>query len=46
VGETLDELRHKLLVTKRQARGLRLRDAVERKAGALLEHRRPRNGRI
>ena len=42
VGETLDEIRHTPLVTKRQSRMLRLRDAMERKAGALLEHRRPR----
>jgi hypothetical protein len=41
VGETLDEIRHTPLVTKRQSRMLRLRDAMERKAGALLEHRRP-----
>ena len=42
VGETLDEMRHTPLVTRRQGRMLRLRDAMERKAGALLEHRRPR----
>ena len=42
VGATLDDLRHFPLVTKRQARSLRLRDAMERKADALLEHRRPR----
>jgi len=42
VAETLDEMRHTPLVTKRQSRMLRLRDAMERKAGALLEHRRPR----
>ena len=42
VGEMLDEMRHTPLVTKRQARTLRLRDAMERKAGALLEHGRPR----
>jgi hypothetical protein len=42
VGETLDDMRHTPLVTKRQSRTLRLRDAMERKAGALLEHRRPR----
>jgi hypothetical protein len=33
---------HIPLVTKRQARTLRLRDAMERRAGALGEHRRPR----
>jgi hypothetical protein len=42
VGATLDDLRHRSLVTKNQARSLRLRDAVERKAGALTEHRAPR----
>jgi hypothetical protein len=45
VGATLDDMRHVRLVTKGQARALRLRDAVERKADALLEHRRPRGGR-
>jgi hypothetical protein len=45
VGATLDDLRHRPLITRRQARGLRLRDAVERKAGALAEHRQPRNGK-
>lgn len=45
VGETLDELRHRSLLTKRQARTLRLRDAMERKIGALAEHRRPRGVR-
>ena len=42
VAETLDEMRHTPLLTKKQSRMLRLRDAMERKAGALLEHRRPR----
>ena len=42
VGEAVDEIRHYPLVTKRQARKLRLRDAMERRADALLEHRRPR----
>ncbi len=42
IGETLDEMRHIPLVTRKQSRTLRLRDAMERKAGALLEHRRPR----
>ena len=42
VGATLDDLRHRPLLTRSQARGLRLRDAVERKAGAVLEHRAPR----
>jgi len=42
VAETLDEMRHTPLVTTRQSRMLRLRDAMERRAGALLEHRRPR----
>jgi len=34
VGEAVDEIRHYRLVTKRQARVLRLRDTMERKAGA------------
>jgi hypothetical protein len=42
VAETLDEMRHTPLVTTRQSRALRLRDAMERRADALLEHRRPR----
>jgi hypothetical protein len=42
VGEAVDEIRHYPLITKRQARMLRLRDVLERKAGALLEHRPPR----
>ena len=42
VGEAVDEIRHYPLITKRQARMLRLRDALERKAGALLEHLPPR----
>ena len=42
VGETLDELRHHPIITKKQARMLRLRDAIERKAGTLGEHRAPR----
>ena len=45
VGETLDNLRHRPLLTKGQARSLRLRDAVERRAGALIEHRQPHRGR-
>lgn len=42
VGEALVDMRHTPLVTSRQARRLRLRDALERRAGALSEHRRPR----
>ena len=42
VGEAVDEIRHTPLITKGQARMLRLRDALERKAGALAEHRPPR----
>ncbi|HET7200498.1 MAG TPA: hypothetical protein VFI80_06765, partial [Burkholderiales bacterium] len=41
VGEALDRARHIRLITKRQARTLRLRDPVERNAGALVEHREP-----
>lgn len=42
VGETLDALRHHPLLTQGQARTLRLRDVIERKAGRLAEHRAPR----
>jgi hypothetical protein len=42
VGATLDDLRHRPLLNRKQARALRLRDAVEREAGALTEHRPPR----
>jgi hypothetical protein len=42
IGATLDEAPHTALLTTRQARLLRLRDAMERKADALVEHRRPR----
>ena len=41
VGDALNELRHVPLITRRQSRKLRLRDPVERKAGALSEPRRP-----
>ena len=42
VGETIDAMHHYPLVTKKQARRLRRRDPMERRAEALLEHRRPR----
>ena len=42
VGEAVDEIRHYRLINKRQARALRLRDAMERRADSLLQHRRPR----
>ena len=42
VGATLDDLRHRPLVTTRQARGLRLRDAAERRAAAVTAYRPPR----
>jgi hypothetical protein len=41
IGATLDDMPHRPLLTRRQARGLRLRDAIEREAGALTEHRQP-----
>jgi len=44
VGATLDDMPHTALLTKRQARMLRLRDAMERKVDSLAEHRRPRGG--
>jgi hypothetical protein len=43
VGATLDDLPHQPLLTRKQARGLRLRDSVERRAGAVNEHRPPRS---
>jgi hypothetical protein len=39
IGEAIDAIRHYPLVTKRQARNLRRRDAIERKLGKLGEHR-------
>lgn len=42
VGYRLDALRHWPLVTTRQAKLLRLRDPVERKAGKVKQHRPPR----
>jgi hypothetical protein len=42
IGATLDDMPHRSLLTKRQMRVLRLRDAMERRAGALTEYRPPR----
>jgi hypothetical protein len=42
IGATLDDMPHRRLLTKWQSRGLRLHDTMERKAGALTEHRPPR----
>ncbi len=42
VGYALDALRHWPLVTKRQAKLLRLRDSIERDAGKLRLHKPPR----
>jgi hypothetical protein len=42
VAEALDELRHARLVGRRQLRALTRRDPFERRAGALLQNRRPR----
>jgi hypothetical protein len=42
IGERLDETPHYSLITARQAKLLRRRDAVERRVGTVLEHRRPR----
>jgi hypothetical protein len=44
VGERLEELRHVPLITARQAKRLRLRDPIERSAGALRQYRPPRKG--
>ena len=42
VGSELEDLKHIALVTPRQAKRLRLRDPVERRAGAVVQYRRPR----
>jgi hypothetical protein len=42
VGNALEDLRHIALIDRRQARRLRLRDPVERRAGAVFQYRRPR----
>jgi hypothetical protein len=42
IGNRLDRLRHWPLVTARQAKLLRLRDTIERKSGALRQHKPPR----
>lgn len=41
IGAMLDETRHYRLIDRKQAAGLRLRDPIERKAGALKEYARP-----
>ena len=41
VGWALDEARHYALITKRQAKLLRLRDPLEREAHQLSHHKRP-----
>jgi hypothetical protein len=41
IAERLDELRHFPLISKRQARGLRTRDRMERRAQKLREHPPP-----
>jgi hypothetical protein len=42
VANNLEDLRHIALITARQAKRLRLRDPVERRAGALLQYPKPR----
>jgi hypothetical protein len=42
VANALEDLKHIPLITPRQAKGLRLRDHVERRAGAVLQYRKPR----
>ena len=42
VANRLEDLKHIRLVTPAQARRLRLRDATERRAGAVYQYRRPR----
>jgi hypothetical protein len=41
IAEQLDELRHFPLISKRQARELRTRDRMERRAQKLREHAPP-----
>jgi hypothetical protein len=41
IGNALEDLKHTPLISPAQAKHLRLRDGVERKAGALREHRPP-----
>ena len=41
VGYALEDLKHVALITRAQGRNLRLRDAIERKAGALKSDPRP-----
>ena len=45
IGGGLNDLPHVTLVTRKQARHLRLRDAVEREAGALRQYPPPRGRR-
>jgi hypothetical protein len=45
VGAALDDVRHYPLVTSVQVRGLRPRDAMERRAGKLLEYPDPESAR-
>jgi hypothetical protein len=42
IANRLEDLRHTPLITKRQASRLRLRDPVERRAGAVVQYRRPK----
>jgi len=42
VGYALEDLKHHALVTPAQGKRLRLRDAIERRAGALTSHPRPK----
>ena len=41
VGYGLDDMKHHALISRTQGKRLRLRDAIERQAGALMHHRRP-----
>jgi hypothetical protein len=42
IGEALDDTPHYVLVSTRQARRLRRRDALERRIGNVVEHREPK----
>jgi hypothetical protein len=42
ISDALDDMPHYKLITARQAKLLRRRDALERRIGTVLEHRRPK----
>lgn len=46
VAEDIDEIKHFSLVTKKQAKNLRALEEVEKKAGSILQYKRPRKDRV